>query len=71
MTDLPVRFLTNALVCRVTIFFVVQLVVGDIHRVTVVGVAHRTVRLVGGFIHRLHQDIINLSSLTFHYYILN
>ena len=67
MTDLPVRFLTNALVCRVTIFFVVQLVVGDIHRVTVVGVAHRTVRLVGGFIHRLHQDIIYLSSLTFHY----
>ena len=53
MTGLPVSFLTNALVCRVALFFVVQLVVGDVHRVAVLPVAHRAVRLVGGFVHRL------------------
>ena len=53
MLVLPVSFLTDALVGRVTFVFVVQLVVGHIDGVTVVAVGHRTVRLVGGFIHRL------------------
>ena len=64
---MPVSFLTNALVSRVTFVFVIQLVVAHIDRVAVLAVGHRAVRLVGGFIHRLHQDIIYLSSLTFHY----
>ena len=63
MTGLPVSFLTNALVGRVALLLVVQLVVGDIHRVALLAVRHRTVRLVGGLIDRLNQDIINISSL--------
>ena len=62
MTGLPVSFLTNALVSRVALLLVVQLVVGDIHGVTVLAVRHRTVRLVGGLIDRLYQNIIDISS---------
>ena len=62
--DLPVGFLTDALVRGVTFLFVVQLVVGHIDRVAVLAVRHRAVRLVGGFIDRLYQDIIHISSVT-------
>ena len=64
MICLPVSFLTNTLVGGVTFVFVVQLVVGHIDGVAVLAVGHRTVRLVAGAIHRLCQDIIDISSVT-------
>ena len=50
----PVDLLTDALVGCVALLFVVRLVVRDIHRLAGLRVGHRTLRLVGGLIHRLN-----------------